>query len=268
VTVYLPPTLDMDLAGVGSILLHIIVMISPTIGYLDTVRIMIKSQSPAAYNLQIVMILNIAQGLKFFYFFYHPYSTLIFVQTFSQIAVASLLTFLKFRYRNRGEVSVGELQPLLETNPFLSWLDISTANSFCQFEFILLIYSAITIVSFYLSRAVIGESPTVEFMGLIANIVESTVSLPLFVTVVLRKHVEAVSPVLIMQYILGDILKVGLFVATHAPWPFLFGGCCQLSIDTVLLVMYLKLTRNRPEEPVHKSESLADTPFGPAAEVE
>jgi hypothetical protein len=87
-----------------------------------------------------------------------------------------------------------------------------------------------------------GERPAAEAVGVVANVVESAVSLPMFAKVVVRRDVSAVSVVLILQYIVGDLMKIGIFVLTRSPWSFMLGGFCQLAIDTVLFLTFLRLS--------------------------
>jgi hypothetical protein len=164
------------------------------------------------------------------------------------------LTFLKFRY------SVDEPAatfPHIVQNPGkrLSCPDFSNvghllniwqSETFIEFSITLVIYSLLVYVTFLVCVALIGEKVSVDATGVIANLIESAVSVPMFIKIVIRGQVDNVSPVLILQFFAGDLLKIGIFVLTKSPWPFLFGGFLQLGIDAVLSLTYLRL-RFKPE---------------------
>jgi hypothetical protein len=233
------------------------VIMMPTSGYFDTVRMMIQSHSAAAYNLNICMILNASMSLKILYYIYHRFAFSIFGQCVSQLTVATILSFLKFRY---GTLEEEADVPLLPDSPhppgsFSRYLQISKARNFFEYVFTLVIYFCIAFAVFIVSCHLFYEKLVVDLLGLIANLIESTVSIPMFVKIVIRRDINAVSVVLVLQYILGDMMKIALFIITRTPWSFLCGGFCQLSIDTVLFITFLRLTFAEPRKEGDETES-------------
>jgi hypothetical protein len=228
------------------------VIMMPTAGYFDTGRIIIQTRSPSAYNLNIVMILTMSMGLKVIYYIYHRFAFSIFGQCVSQLSVATLLSFLKFKYS--ANQSVTEI-PLLAENPsrtcnfgdFSRFFIISRARNFAEYLITLSIYFLAAFFVFLLFCRIFSEKVIVDLLGLTANLIESTVSLPMFVKIVIRGDINAVSVILVLQYIIGDMMKIGLFIITRTPWSFLVGGFCQLSIDTVIFLTFLRLTFASPK---------------------
>jgi hypothetical protein len=243
-----------------------LVIMMPTSGYFDTVRMMIQSQSAAPYNLNICMILNASMSLKILYYIYHRFAFSIFGQCVSQLTVATILSFLKFRY-----LAVEEDLPLLPDGsppavPGLSrFLHISKARNFLEYVVILVIYFSMAFVVFIAARHVFSEKLIVDLLGLIANLIESTVSIPMFVKIVIRRDINAVSVVLVLQYIVGDMMKIALFIITRTPWSFLCGGFCQLSIDTVLFITFLRLTFAPQRKEGEEAESEISEPSAKVA---
>lgn len=236
------------------LLIDLIIMFVPTVGYMDTVRLMISSKSPAAYSLQTTMILNVGQGLKVLYFFYHRYAISIFGQCLTQIGAATLMSFLKFKYspHESDEASFISRIPKL--------INIGNARTFMEYLTSLLIYSIVTYAIFLSVCPVLGVDATAGAVGIIGNLVESLVSVPTFVKIVIRKDINNVSTILILQYIFGDIMKIGLFIITKSPFSFFLGAFCQLSLDSVLFVTFLKLLfcqgKEKRPRPSFRSEGM------------
>jgi hypothetical protein len=223
-----------------------IIIILPTVGYINTMRLMIRSHTSAPYNLTMVMIIFSGQGLKALYYFYHRFAAVVFGQCIALLICAIALTVLNFRY-NLVEVPgyVGQFTP--STRPMLRWLFIGHAKTFTRFTAVLTIYGVIVFAIFWSFCQLAGETPIVEVIGVLANLIEATVSLPIFVRVVVQKQLQDLSIILILQYMFGDIMKIGLFVITEVPFCFIFGAVCQLTVDVTTVVMYLRLRGSQPQ---------------------
>jgi hypothetical protein len=251
-------------------------MIMPTAGYFDTGRLMISTQSSSAYNLTIVMILTMSMGLKIIYYIYHKFAFSIFGQCVSQFSVATFLSFLKFKYSTDQFVTQN---PLLTENPprnceFPNLADlarffvISRARNFAEYLMTLCIYFMVSFFVFAGFCRILSEKVTVDLLGLTANLIESSISVPLFVKIVVREDIKAVSIILMLQYIIGDIAKIGLFVIMRTPWSFIIGGFCQLAMDTVIFITFLRLTFGTPKVEKGGESEFEEPPEKVALETE
>jgi hypothetical protein len=63
----------------------------------------------------------------------------------------------------------------------------------------------------------------------------------MFIKIVIRRDINNVSIVLVLQYLSGDMMKIVLFVLARTPWSFLFGASCQLTLDSILFITYFHL---------------------------
>ncbi|OHT17477.1 hypothetical protein TRFO_02498 [Tritrichomonas foetus] len=246
------------------------VMICPTFGYIDTIRIMIKTRRTENYNINTVLIIFFAQGNKVLFYFFHPYATRIFGQTVCLLLAATILTMLRFLFnKNMSSAKKNnqnkKTKTLIDSEKFnfREVLNIFQAESFPQFLTILLAYAFIDLAIFIVCCKIFGIKFTVDTLGLIANLVESSTSFPTFIRVVINKDIITVSPVLIMQYISGDIMKIILFTISKTPWSFVFGGCCQLTVDTIMVFTFIRLSFNKErskseEAPLIKDVNLDD----------
>jgi hypothetical protein len=219
-------------------------MLMPTVGYVDTMRLMIRSGSSAAYNVNTVIILFAGQGLKALYYVHHRFATVVFGQCVALLICATALTTLNFWYDppEASALVIGQFTP--DRCPFfIRWLSIRRAKSCGRFVFVLAVYALVVLCVFSALCHLVGEAPIVEGIGVIANLIEATVSLPIFVRVVVQRDIADLSVVLIFQYMLADVMKIGLFLITRVPFCFIFGACCQLTVDMVTIVTYLRLRR-------------------------
>jgi hypothetical protein len=254
-------------------MLNGLVVVAPTAGYVDTLRLMVVGQTAGPYNINIAMILNSGQLLKILYFFYHRYALSLLGQCVGLLTVSATLTFLRFRYAiddTAADFPHLKQRKRLKCPDFSNLgrlLNIWKAETFLEFHVTLFIYSILGYVIFLICRLVLGEKIAAEGTGLIANLIETTVSLPLFVKIVIWRQIEHVSEVLILQYFSGDLMKLVIFVLTRSPWPFFVGGFCQVGMDTLLFVTYLRL-RFAPSPAVKKETPPEELGIGLEAEEE
>lgn len=246
-------------------LISFLIMVFPTAGYVDTIRLMMSAKSSAAYSLQTVMILNGGQGAKVLYFIYHPYAIPIFGQSVSFLIVATVMSFLKYKYdrEEKSEDQIRQPPKQLSISDLSRLLFVSRAQNFLEYCISITLYCILSYILFLICCVIFGSEITIDTTGLIGNLIESTVSLPTFVKIVIRRDINNISTVLVLQYIFGDMMKIVLFIAAKTPWSFLFGAFCQLAIDTILFISFLQLsfcpgTKHADEERLQDEESSAE----------
>ena len=225
-----------------------VVMVFPTVGYVDTLRLMRNSKSAAAYNFNTVQIINIAQGTKVIYYVYRPYSTTIFGQSLSLLVAATMLTFLRFQYEHYPA----------ESRPSMTTRILNMAQNCCFLDYVLslFVYVSITVAGMVILRSFVGDA-AVELLGLFSNLAEATTSFPMFVRIVVMRNVKDVSPVLVLQYLFGDIFKFVLYMIARAPWSFFFGAVCQFVVDVITTVVFTK--HMLCDKPVEDEEELLES---------
>lgn len=226
----------------------------PTIGYLDIIRIMITTQSSAAFNYNTCFILMSAHGLKILYRIFHPYAARIFGQSVTQFSVSFLMAYLKYRYsyherlQNQSENSqISSSSAIIEDKPVRSrkklsyYFKMAKTRTFSEFMVSFFLYALIILISFSLGYNLISKKGTVDTIGIIANLIDSTISIPTFIKIVFHRDINNVSTVLILQFVLGDMMKLALFILSKAPGSFVAGACLQLTLDIILFMNFLQL---------------------------
>lgn len=227
------------------------VIMAPTVGYIDTLRLMIKSKNPAAFNMNIVLIMTSAHGLKVLYWFYHRFASHLLGQSIALLVVHFALVFFKFKYESQTQpASLINLPShsrkkikCPEIPSFKHVWNIKQTESFLEFMCSYILYYSFIYLIFRLSFLIVDRTRPIEIVGLISNLSESLVSMPNFIKVVIKGKIANISTVLIFQYIFGDLFKLFLFFLAHAPLPFFIGGFIQLSFDTILFITFMKLSK-------------------------
>jgi hypothetical protein len=221
----------------------------PASGYIDTMRIMIATQSDESYNVAMILIIKIAQMMKITYFFYHRYSAVVFGQAITILTSAFVLTFLKFRYSkdaNTNGCALPEVSHIVSIRR-----TVSCGEDLC----VLVIYMAGIFVVFFAGLAVFGRNRAVDALGLIGNMLDTAISFPLFLQVVVRRNARGVSLVLVLQYIAGDIMKVLTFMVVVTPWVFVLGAYCQCCVDGLTSLTFWRLSRTAQSQPQTKGKA-------------
>lgn len=233
-------------------LCDVFIMIMPTIGYLDIIRIMITTRSPAAFNYNTCFILMSAHGLKILYRIFHPYAARIFGQSVSQFSVSFVMAYLKYHYSQNEKLqnqssngsSSGNFKEEKKEFPRKSisyYFKMAKTQTFSEFMASFFLYSIIILICFAFGYNFIDKKGTVDTIGVIANLIDSTISIPTFIKIVFHRDIINVSTVLILQFILGDMMKLALFILSKAPGSFVAGACLQLTLDTILFFNFLQL---------------------------
>ena len=259
------------------IFVKILIIVFPTVGYWDQIRLMVMRKDPNVYTTNTALVLISANLIKIVFYFDDPFAFVIFGQTICLPIVALVHTYLHFKYL---DIKDSENKPPLPKKKLAKFLNIFK-NSFKNPKQAMRIYSCITFDQFctslifyfvaflflyFILRFTIGIPLTVNICSVSASLIDSCVSLPAFNLIVVKGNIETTSSVLVMQYLFGDMFKIMLFKASHTPWPFIFGGFVQLTLDTMIAIRFTFLSfkkkkEAKPEKNVKPSESLSDIPI-------
>lgn len=238
--------------------LDVVIILSPTIGYVDTMRIMIRTRQSDHYNINTILVIYFAQGTKVLFYIYHRYATRIFCQAIMLLLSATILTILKYFYCENKEKLQTEKENKLENQnehrresidhilthhkkrSIKSIFKIASSDSLIDFFISFLIYFIIIFSTFKLFYFEFGTR-AVDCLGIISNLAEAATSFPTFVRVVIHQDALTTSPLLVLQYLFGDLLKIGVYSISKAPWSFFFGAFCQLFVDIITNMFFLRL---------------------------
>jgi hypothetical protein len=219
-------------------------MIMPTFGYLDQIRLMVLNACPDYYSMKSAEVLIASNGVKLLFWFFEPFAIPLLGQAFFLFLVPLVHTFLHFHYRNKSEEHESKI-PL--KNKFAlpkfkspkSYLNIENSETFTDFFISVCLYGSIIVVAFLISCFIFKVHPTVNIFSVSANVLDSTVSLPLFTKVVINSEIEHITLFLPLQYVAGDLMKFIVLAVNFSPWPFFLGAFLQTLIDSITLIVFL-----------------------------
>ena len=232
------------------------IILMPTIGYLDQIRMMILTKNCEIFSMNSALVLISANILKIIFWFFEPFATSLFGQSIALLNVALFHTYLHYYYKDSIENNNNKLSYQLK-HSFLTKIKIPSitnlknifhigeSKSFIDFFFQILIYFLIFIFIYIFGCIIINIHFTVQVTSIIANIIDSLVSIPQFKLIVLQKNIKNTSIVLIFQYLFGDLFKLFIFYISKSPWPFFFGGFLQLSIDSLIMIFFFYLKKKQ-----------------------
>ncbi|KAK8895907.1 PQ-loop repeat-containing protein 1 [Tritrichomonas musculus] len=259
------------------------IIISPTIGYIDTMRIMIKTRRSDHYNINTILIIYFAQGTKLLFYFYHKFATRILGQIIMLLSSATILTLIKFIYcdkkekievlspatqNKKGNRTENQIETISRKQKNVTYF-FNIHSSATLFDFIISfsLYLIIIYLTFRFFFSLFG-SKAVDFLGIISNLAEALTSFPTFIRVVIHQDALTTSPLLVLQYLCGDMLKIGVYSISKAPWSFFFGAFCQLSVDIITNKCFLRLYIKRSKKKLNSENSPLMFDVPPEAYVE
>ena len=220
------------------------VIMMPTLGYLDQLNKMISAKSSQYFDMDTALILLFTNFLRFIYWVFEPFEIYLLGQAIAVFATQLCLaaTFFYFEYSSHEKVGFGRHHH----HRSLKYLfGIRRAGNIYDFAMSLWFYGLVILFAFVFFSLLFGRDLVCTAIIVIANVVDTFVSIPQFIRVVIEKNVESVSSLLVGQYLIGDIMKLLLFLWTRSPWPFVFGAVLQTGVDSIVAISYFVQTHNR-----------------------
>ena len=217
----------------------------PTLGYFDQLKKMILTKSSEFFDMDTALILLFTNFLRFIYWAFEPFEPYLLGQAVAVFGVQLWLsiTFFYFEYSPHEKVGFGRNRHHMSIKYLLG---ARRASNVYDFFLSLWFYAFSIVFTFLFCSLLFGRKYMCTVVILIANIVDTTVSIPQFVKIVIEGNIESASTVLVGQYLIGDVMKLLLFLATGSEWPFVFGAVLQTCVDTIVAVSYLIQSRRRP----------------------
>jgi uncharacterized protein with PQ loop repeat len=227
-------------------------MWAPTLGYLDQLRKMIRSQSGEYFNSSTAVILFFSDSLRFLYWIHEPWELFLLLQAIATDATQILLATFFFRYERARREKVGSGPWVSRSRSLRQTLDIRKAHSAPDFFMSLAAYGILIFTVFLVLSALFGYQRVDTVFALIANLAETAVSIPQFTQIVIDKNIDNASVVLVLQFVVGDFTKLFMLLIARAAWPFLFGAVLQICVDSIVAGSYFwqsaHRSRKRPQD--------------------
>lgn len=225
----------------------------PNIGFIDTIRLMVKNRNAASFNFATCLILISSNGIKILYYIFRQYEINTFLHVISQFSIAIIMIYLKYYYmkkpkRSSKKKTVNSNSTSYQTGiaNIFRYLFITRMTTFKDFLISFSIYFIIFLITFIISYLPDKES-TLSFFGNIANLLELMIVIPTFIRVIVYKDVKNISPILIVQFAFGDIVKLVIFLLSDVSGWMIFGVCIQIVVNMTLLTVFCQY-RLCPEE--------------------
>jgi hypothetical protein len=195
---------------------------------------MISERSPHFFNRDIALILFFSNTLRFLYWAYEPWETYLLGQAIAVFFVQTLIAILHFHYDSAdGFTSRKYLSH--NVRYYLNIRKIKHGRDF----FVALLGFGVLIISVFGSLVwQLGAGKVCTATIVIANLADTFVSVPQVVRIVIQQNIEGASVVLVVQFLMGDWMKLIMFWATGTAWPFIFGALVQICVDSTVAVSF------------------------------
>jgi hypothetical protein len=226
-------------------LLTLIIIILPTLGYCDQLRKMISQRSSEFFNLDIALILFFSNSLRFLYWIYEPWEGYLLGQAIAVFLIQAAMAFFSFSYDNTSNEKGGFTGRKYFSRNLRYYLNIRKIRHGRDFFTALLGFEFVIILTFSISSWLFGRTKICTITILIANLTDTLVSVPQFIRIVIRNNIKNASTVLVLQFLLGDLMKFLLFCITGTGWPFVFGALLQICVDGTVAVSFFWQSRNK-----------------------
>ena len=216
----------------------LIVILMPTIGYIDQFFTILKSKRTDLFNKKTGYILLLSNYLWFIYWSYEPFQVYLLGQSISVFLIILLLSFSTF---SKG------FYPFKSINfkNFIKSFKISNSQNYFEFFISLVINSILILLIITILCIFFGRKFIFNIIIVLSNLIDTLVSFPQLIQVIKYKNFENCSMVLIYQYLIGDILKLFMFYYGKSGFAFIFGSIIQTLIDFTIFYQYLIFKNKR-----------------------
>jgi len=224
-------------------IIQLIFVMMPTLGYVDQLVNMIKTCKFHIFKIDLFLIVFSASILKVVYWFLSPYSSTLFFQAIALALVQLVLAFFHFKYKNYSisHSSPSKLRYHYKKNTFniRQILNLNESNNFFHFSVSILTYIIAIFAFIMILWLIFGKEIVSWLIGLSANIIDTSVSIPNIKSVIIEKD-KSVSIVLLVQFFIGDVFKNLISFFSQSPMPLIVGGVIQLLVDGAVLFVYFQ----------------------------
>lgn len=222
-------------------IINMISIVLPTLGYIDQLIKMVQNKSSNNFSIGSSIILILSNVLRFIYWSYEPFVLYLLGQSIAIFTIQIVLIVFNFYYKQieRGKTGFGN-RPLkiILRKKFIEHLKITKYNYLMDFIVSLLLYLVLILIMFKIFCYGFSIEKTNSFIIILANIIDTFVSIPRFNKVVVKKDVKGESIVIMYQCLIADILKLIISFFDGSGLAFTFGALLQTIIDTTISVIY------------------------------
>ncbi len=204
-----------------------------------------KSKDASGFSTAVSGILIISNTIRVFFYLLDPFDVTLLVQSIVVIIGQAALLQLCVVCNAAKMPRTLPKKTFDLSNPHLHWWGWSDFQSFVS--------AWATIVAVLCLVTVLGwNSPMVaQAVGMAALGLEATMGLPQLIQNAARGSTDGLSTVLILGWVAGDLVKVGTYLSTSAPWQFLLCVAVQITCDCSILgqIVYYRKSASGGESP-------------------
>lgn len=184
------------------------------------------------FSTYVCLTLLIANILRIFFWFGHPFELPLLEQSFVMIFAMLGLVKLCVSVRHKSDIIAAKSISFTELDHrhFWQWTDF---RSYVQF--LLMFVAAIG----GLTYALLDWPLYVEVLGFFALVTEAMLAAPQFYRNMKTKSTQGMSIKMVIMWMTGDIFKTVYFVVRQAPVQFWMCGILQISLDNAILIQVL-----------------------------
>lgn len=203
-----------------------LIIFFPAFGYLDQIRIIISTKSVANFKIGTSLVTIAANLLRVVYWLGAKFHVSLLYQSVFMALTHIILMFLYFKYSIT--VANEKTSPSFNRNyKFSCKINIMHADSFEQFIYSLAVIMILITGLCYLLSIFLSQKLVFDAVGVVSNVFESFITFPQFILIVIKREIQYVTDVLIIQFLAAALCKAVIYLARSVPWIFMLGLLLQ-----------------------------------------
>ncbi|KAG1049591.1 hypothetical protein G6F46_000186 [Rhizopus delemar] len=227
-------------------------VVAPTLGYFDQIRIISQKKTSLGFNSATCAILLFSNILRIFFWLGKRFDVTLLFQSIAMLTAMILLLYTVIKYKpivpfnplirqdsNTSSISsldddvlsVGQhIEYKWYQRSFWAW------DHFLDYVNCLLVYITIISILYILFHQ---HSEFIEALGFLSLGIESTLPVPQILTNFKHRNTDGFSWLILASWFLGDGFKAFYFFYTQSPLQFVICAIVQLCFDTVVVVQFI-----------------------------
>lgn len=197
--------------------------------YIPQYRMINRSRNTQGFSTYVCLSLLMANILRLLFWFGHPFSIVLVIQSIVMITCMLLMLELCVRFKNDSLFAPNVTQHRFldfNSNYFWKWNDFSSYAQFLIF---------VSVIGSFITWLFINVTFYVELIGFLSVFTEAMLGAPQFYRNFINKSTDGMSISMVVMWTSGDLFKTVYFILTESPVQFWLCGMLQVSIDIAIL---------------------------------